>query len=1021
MPEDSKKVIERLKYSYFFYREPPRSPLLSGYKFRDVLPEIKNPKGHLRDIFEKRLYKLQEQAFESLSSGKNVILISGAGSGKTEAWFLHTYTHQVKTIAVYPTLALANDQLNRLMDYSMNLKFPVEIVDAQRRNRSRKMIGEKLDVKVLNSLITVTNPAFLLNDLKKWGSERGIFRSLIPKLGLLVVDEFDFYGPREVALLLSMIKIMRWFGGDFQVALLTATLGNPEEVSSFLTDLCNRETVIIRGNPFSVENRVYILLGRDLRKVWKEMRGEREVFESSNVGRDILESLEKFQVFQQNLFKVLAIADHLNISYTPPHVEPSEIISKYVNDDGVTIVFTSSIKVAEELGRKVAEKVGRENVGIHHHLVPKDLRREMERRAREGKLRILISPRTLSQGIDIGRVVRIVHIGLPEDVKEFRQREGRKGRRAEIEFTETVIFPRSPWDRELLTQGVDLFRKWVELPLEKTIVNPHNKYSKLFEALYKVQTPSLKMFLERSDIELLESLGLFSRGELTQKGKRTWQKMNFYEFAPPYGVKRMMEDGKYLEDIGHGDLVERFQPGCIDYTSNSYVSSLIVRGRRVTGVLERPFTIDKLSAESFLAHTIEEYFRVKAKWGEKPNILRDYYQGRLHSEVVCVIDLPREGFGEYTKVPNRVYWRLYSEKPKPLRMGKYTIPVRKVHLLPIVTSTGGRYNDFTYSEEVEIEPKEDLEYLRVGLAYLMVVLRISYALALETFAYSLSNVGGRKVLAIHEEEAAGLLDIIDWQDVSKQIRRIEPDLLTLILIREVDEAAFTTLIGWGVRWELAEEAALRAIEYLTLKRRIEVEVRNRKIYIPKPSTALRLVSIHILLFPLDDGGEVCLGYLGIFDGENYQLTKVVKEYYSRGLEDLFLGKISKYIDDPTYKFLVYDLDSFRSILEELGARSITYVVEGLRKEGRIIEVAEEVAKFCGMRTQLENILSSIGWEVRYPLRTIYLELEKSRSILRMRGIHRWPSFTKYLGRKAELHLMETLRYIYLLHLISGKV
>jgi DEAD/DEAH box helicase domain-containing protein len=101
--------------------------------------------------------------------------------------------------------------------------------------------------------------------------------------------------------------------------------------------------------------------------------------------------------------------------------------------------------------------------------------------------------------------------------------------------------------------------------MERTIVNDQNLYGKLFQTLFAYLSPSLRKSLKREDVLFLRSLGLERDGALTVKGKSAWLKMNFYEFAPPFGIKRWrVEDGggmRSLEDISHVDLVEKFQPG----------------------------------------------------------------------------------------------------------------------------------------------------------------------------------------------------------------------------------------------------------------------------------------------------------------------------------------------------------------------------------------------------------------------------------------------------------------------------
>ncbi len=76
--------------------------------------------------FERPLYRHQEQAIRKITAGRNVIVASGTGSGKTESFLLpilNTLTAEhmagtlgpgVRALLLYPMNALANDQIKRL-------------------------------------------------------------------------------------------------------------------------------------------------------------------------------------------------------------------------------------------------------------------------------------------------------------------------------------------------------------------------------------------------------------------------------------------------------------------------------------------------------------------------------------------------------------------------------------------------------------------------------------------------------------------------------------------------------------------------------------------------------------------------------------------------------------------------------------------------------------------------------------------------------------------------------------------
>jgi len=280
----------------------------------------------------------------------------------------------VSALAVYPTLALANDQLNRLREYGSALGFKVMALDAVKRDELVKSIGYRgLRREIAESKIVITNPAFLLNELKKMGAGKAsLLRPFLEKAGIIVIDDFDFYGPRSIALLFSMIKLLlRLTNPGMQLAFMTAALANPEEVAEYLTSINGRKTVIVDGKPFHPRNLVYIVLGKSLTAVWERVRAAL-ADKMEMLGDDVRRALSDFQQFKRYYFRVLDAARGLGVEIPDASLDVAEILEHYLEDEGVTIVFTRNIARAEEIARRVRLRVG-EGAGIASHASPSPL------------------------------------------------------------------------------------------------------------------------------------------------------------------------------------------------------------------------------------------------------------------------------------------------------------------------------------------------------------------------------------------------------------------------------------------------------------------------------------------------------------------------------------------------------------------------------------------------------------------------------------------------------------------------
>lgn len=1027
---NTEELLEKLGYDYVKFVSEKISPPLVDEKFSDFLKGFADSELlRCRRLASQNLYVHQRQALEVLIRGENLVLKAGTGSGKTEAWFLYTAMKKVKTLAIYPTLALSNDQLERLGDYCKCLGMKALAIDALRKEELlRNVKPRELRTLLKEADLVITNPAYLLNELKRIGGGKpSILKDFLSAVKLIVLDEFDFYGPRSIAILLGMMRVIfEIINPEIQLTIMTATLQDPEEVAATLTEINGRKSSVVDGQAFQSENRTYLVLGKSLKKIWMTIESQKHRLIEAGAGPDVIKNLEYFENFKQNFFKIVEVAKEAGLVFPDYFGDAVEILKHYCNDDALTIAFTVGIASAEEMSRKIVYETGAtKSVATHHHLLLKTQRREIEQAAKNGVVKLIFTPRTLSQGIDIGAVRRVVHLGLPPTVREFRQREGRKGRRPDIPWTETVIIPYSQWDRDLLSRGVDVFRKWLELPLEKTIVNRHNLYRKLFKSLFDYQSPLQRERLSRDDVLFLRELGLESDGGLTRNGKLAWLKMNFYEFAPPYGVKRwrVTDNGmNNLEDISHVDLVEKFQPGAIDPSSDGVVVEMRTGGRKgrvVTAVVVDSLFESRLRRHDALAPVLEEYERTKLRWGEEPNVRKDFHKGSLQSLVHLVAQLPSNGFGLFTEFPNRVEWRIKSSKRRIITVGERTYVTKDIKTIEVPTPTYGIYTDYTYGLAVEASPLDDQSLLRLGACFILIVLRRIHNISLFIMKYDMIVSGERKFVRFYEGECAGYLPSIDWRSLRKDVENYKPDELDEILMEQIEEQVYSDFLAKKLDWEVARSFALKIIDYVLLKQTLKLQIGDLVFNVPKPSKALKLVSLSAVGVVLREDLGAGLYCVSIFDGEEEKCLTGVFEF-NKPVDDPsnVVVEISKLVDRG-FSVVVYDLETLTKTLEQQGLESLKAFLKGLEHAGKVTDVKKILEQTLRVEIPLEILESSLGLKRELWFQDLFIktELEKRRR----------PSM-KFVRSKPEkmVALLETYmkneaRNIYVSYLVSKSV
>ena len=217
-----------------------------------------------------KLFSHQEEAIRKSVAGKNIVVSTGTGSGKTESFIipiLNSLMREnengklgpgVRIMLLYPMNALANDQIERmreiLSDYpditfgtftgeTAETKEDAERDDGDRVIRLKNEIYDRETFRKSPPNILITNYAMLEHLLIKPENSPLFGESGNNHWKYIVLDEVHTYSGAkgsEVSMLLKRLKTVLG-KSDIQFILTSATLGSEDEnedVARFASELC---------------------------------------------------------------------------------------------------------------------------------------------------------------------------------------------------------------------------------------------------------------------------------------------------------------------------------------------------------------------------------------------------------------------------------------------------------------------------------------------------------------------------------------------------------------------------------------------------------------------------------------------------------------------------------------------------------------------------------------------------------------------------------------------------------------
>jgi DEAD/DEAH box helicase domain-containing protein len=362
-----------------------------------------------------QLYSHQAEAAELAREGKNFVVVTPTASGKTLCYNLPVLNGvlengDARALYLYPTKALAQDQLAELHDLATRLddRFGVFTYDGDTPSDARKAIRER-------GHIILSNPDMLHTGILPHHTR---WTRLFENLRYIVLDELHTYrgvfGSHLANVLRRLARIAQFYGSRPQFICCSATIANPGDLAAQLTE---RRVDVIEENGAPTAEKLFVFYNPPM------------VNRNLGIRRSYLN--ETTRVTQELLDRKL-----------------QTIV--FANSRLHTEVLLTYLQQANPARPGATEPIK----GYRGGYLPGE-RRAIERGLREGRVRGVVTTNALELGIDIGSLDACVMAGYAGSIASTWQRAGRAGRRTGTSCA-VMVASSAPLD-QYIVQHPDFF------------------------------------------------------------------------------------------------------------------------------------------------------------------------------------------------------------------------------------------------------------------------------------------------------------------------------------------------------------------------------------------------------------------------------------------------------------------------------------------------------------------------------------------------------------------------------------
>ncbi|ADP76912.1 ATP dependent helicase, Lhr family [Methanothermus fervidus DSM 2088] len=395
----------------------------------------------------------QRLAVPEIHKGKNVLVSSPTGSGKTLTAFLSVISElcrlsergklkdKVYCIYISPLRALDNDieknlekpleeikKIAKKDNHDLNIRKAVRTGDTPQSKRSAMLRNPP------HILITTPETLAILLTAPK-------FRNKLSEVKWVIVDEIHALAENKRGVHLSLsLERLQQIAGNFTRIGLSATVNPLKEIAKFL--------VGYEGE----RSRDCVIVDVDYRK--------------------------KLDIEVISPVKDIVAAD-------PEEVNKSlyEKLDELISQHKTTLIFTNTRSGTEaivyNLKKRFPEKYSDENIMAHHSSLSREVRHKVEEKLKNGELKAVVSSTSLELGIDIGYIDLVILVTSPKSVSRALQRIGRSGHKLHEKSKGRILVV----DRDDLVECSLLLKNALEGKIDKIHI-PKNCLDVLAQHIY---------------------------------------------------------------------------------------------------------------------------------------------------------------------------------------------------------------------------------------------------------------------------------------------------------------------------------------------------------------------------------------------------------------------------------------------------------------------------------------------------------------------------------------------------------